>query len=605
MTTPMWALIAVFAPLASALLLAVLAPIRRRGGLAAAVSITFALASLVGAIFAVIGTLHAGGSDWTRSWLASGGALPLSVTFGVHVDGVSAPMLAVVALVATCVQLFSTGYLDDESSASRGRYFAYQSLFLFSMQLLVAAPNLLQLFFGWEIVGATSYLLIGYWYKKPSAARAAVKAFWVTKFADMGLLIGLVALFGFTGSFEWTAQLAPAAATAVTLLFVLAVMGKSAQFPLHVWLPDAMEGPTPVSALLHAATMVAAGVYLVVRAQPLFAQAPFTQHFLAYLGAGTALFAALLALVQTDLKRVLAYSTCSQLGYMLAALGAGSAFAGFFHLTTHAFFKALLFLAAGSVIHAVGSNEMSKMGGLWKKMPLTMLVFIAGAFSLAGFPGFAGFFSKDLIIDSLSEHHLWAPYAALLLGAFLTALYMGRAILLTFFGPHESHEAEHAHEPGWSMKLPLIVLALLSVGAGFFGGDLWHLASLTDYVHGVYHFRFGAVASVLALSGFVVAWVAWGKTREEPALARSLAAFANRAWVDRLYVFGYRAGLLLVSDVAAWIDRYIVDALVNVVGSFFLLGARRARRLQTGNVQDYLFAMSLGAIALAVWSIWR
>ncbi len=600
MTTPMWALISLFSPLAAALLLAVLAPLRRRPAIAQPLSMAAALASLFAAVFAIDGTLSGGMRERTVPWLISHGQ-PL-VAFGVHVDGISAAMLAVVAFVALCVQLFSVGYLDDEPAPSRGRYFAYQSLFLFSMQLLVVAPNLLQLFCGWELVGATSYLLIGFWYKKPSAARAAVKAFWVTKFADMGLLVGLVALFGYSGSFSWSAHLGTGPATVVTLLLLFAVMGKSAQVPLHVWLPDAMEGPTPVSALLHAATMVAAGVYLVVRAGPLFAQAPATRLVLAYLGAGTALFAALLALVQTDLKKVLAYSTCSQLGYMLAALGAGSTFAGFFHLTTHAFFKALLFLGAGSVIHAVGSNEMSKMGGLARKMPLTTLVFGAAALSLAGIPPFAGFFSKDLVIEAVTEKGLWLASASLLAAAFLTALYMGRAMLLTFFGP-ASQEAAHAHEPGLAMKVPLVLLGVLAIAAGWFGGDLAHLAG------GEYHFHFGgvgALASLLALAGLGTAWFAWGTRRaEEPAPVRALAAFAQRAWVDRAYLFAYRRGLLVVSGAAAWFDRYIVDALVNVVGSVFILGARRARTVQTGNVQDYLYAVSLGAIALAAWSLWR
>ena len=261
-----------------------------------------------------------------------------------------------------------------------------------------------------------------------------MKAFWVTKLADSGLLLAIVVLVQTTGGFDWTAHLDEHTATIVTLLLVLAVAGKSAQFPFHVWLPDAMEGPTPVSALLHAATMVAAGVFLIVRTFPLFEQAPETRHVLAYLGAGTGLFAATLALVQTDLKRVLAYSTSSQLGYMLAGLGAGSQVAGYFHLSTHAFFKALLFLAAGSIIHAVHTNELARMGGLARRMPLTAMVFIVGAVSLAGIPGFSGFFSKDLILDELAGERLWLPLAALLIGAYLTALYMGRVVLLAFFG---------------------------------------------------------------------------------------------------------------------------------------------------------------------------
>ena len=376
-----------------------------------------------------------------------------------------------------------------------GRYFAYHALFLLSMNVLVVAPNLLQLFVGWELVGVTSYLLIGFYFRKPSAARAAQKAFWVTKFADMGFLVGLLVLFVASGSFGWDARLAPGIATAVTLLFFLAVVGKSAQFPLHVWLPDAMEGPTPVSALLHAATMVAAGVFLVVRADPLFAQAPATRTIMLGLGAATALFAACLALVQTDIKKVLAYSTCSQLGYMVAALGAGSVLGGFFHLTTHAFFKALLFLAAGSAIHAVHSNDIGDMGGLAKRMPLTAAAFVVGALALAGIPGFSGFFSKDLVLEAVEGKLGSLPWAALLATAFLTAFYMGRVVFVAFFGKPSGDGAEHAHEPGWSMRGPLVVLAILAAGGGL-------LAAPFAKLYGAeYHFEMGVGPSLGAALG--------------------------------------------------------------------------------------------------------
>jgi NADH-quinone oxidoreductase subunit L len=598
MSTTAFAFAATFAPAAAAIALAVAPPLRRRLILAATISITGALVSLGAAVAALAGVIaDASPHLATAPWLTSGGhAL---VDAGVRADGISAPMLVVVAFVALCVQVFSVGYLDHEREPSLGRYFGLQSLFLFSMQLLVIAPNLLQLFAGWELVGATSYFLIGYWYEKPSAARAAVKAFWVTKFADMGLLVGLLLLASASGGFDWTASLDQSTATAVTLLLFIAVIGKSAQFPLHVWLPDAMEGPTPVSALLHAATMVAAGVYLVVRADPLFAQAPATREIMAYLGAGSALFAALLALVQTDLKRVLAYSTCSQLGYMLAAIGAGSSAAGFFHLTTHAFFKALLFLAAGSVIHAVGSNELSRMGGLARRMPLTAAVFIIGACSLAGIPGLAGFFSKDLVLDTVARSGLWLPAIALYLTAFLTALYMGRALLLAFFGP--GAKEAHAHEPGFAMRLPLILLVIPAVIAGYFGTSLNHLSGSG------YEFRFSGttiLASVLALAGFGVAWLVWGTRRgAEPVPLVILARFASGAWVNRAYELTYRRVLLAISDGAAWFDRYVVDGLVNAAGAVFVTGSERARRVQTGNVQDYLWAVSIGAILLVAWSL--
>ena len=360
--------VAVFAPLVVAGLLIVASPLRRLGVPAALVSIAAALASLSASVALLVRqwTEPEAALEITRTWLPAAGRSVAEV--GVVLDGISVPMMVVVGTVALMVQLFSLEYLSDEPSADLGRYYTWQSLFLFSMLGLVVAPNVLQLFACWELVGLCSYLLIGYWWRKPSAARAAIKAFWVTKFADMGLLIGLIVQYVAGGSFGWdavtVAQLGTAGATsAVAALFFVAVMGKSAQFPLHVWLPDAMEGPTPVSALLHAATMVAAGVYLVVRAWPIFADAGWVLPMMACIGGLTALLAACMAIVQTDIKRVLAYSTCSQLGYMVAALGAGSLLGGYFHLTTHAFFKALLFLAAGSVIHGVHSNELSQMGG--------------------------------------------------------------------------------------------------------------------------------------------------------------------------------------------------------------------------------------------------
>ncbi len=450
-TTPLTlALVALFVPAGAALLIGIVAPLRRAGKPAAYLAVAAALASLFAALSLFQHQLlvpHAAVLE-TVPWLPGVGRTVARL--GIRLDGISVPMLVVVTGVASMVQIFSLGYMADEPKPAFGRYFGYHSLFIFSMNLLVLAPNLLQLFMGWELVGLTSYLLIGFYWSKPSAARAAVKAFWVTKFADMGLVIGLITLYRMSGGFDWNASLSIPAATLVSLLLFVAVMGKSAQFPLHVWLPDAMEGPTPVSALLHAATMVAAGVYLVVRANPLFAGAPGTQMVMVWVGSFTALFAAVVAVVQTDIKKVLAYSTCSQLGYMIAALGAGSLMAGYFHLTTHAFFKALLFLGAGSVIHAVHSNELSSMGGLAKKMKLTTVTFVVGALALAGFPGFSGFFSKDLILEALYEKQLWGPLALLMLAAFLTAFYMGRVVFLAFFGK-PSEAAEHAHESGISM----------------------------------------------------------------------------------------------------------------------------------------------------------
>ncbi|MDH5565156.1 MAG: NADH-quinone oxidoreductase subunit L [Myxococcales bacterium] len=598
------ALIALFVPLAAAFAIAVLAPLRHAGRPAAWLSVAAALISL-GASLVLLAQQWSQPERVVREvvrWLPSGAASLAQV--GIHLDGVSVSMSVVVTLVAACVQIFSLGYMADEPPAARGRYFGYHSFFIFSMLLLVIAPNLLQLFAGWELVGLTSYLLIGFYFQKPSAAKASVKAIWVTKFADMGLLLGLICLFAVSGGFEWTATLSEAWATTITLLLFLAVVGKSAQFPLHIWLPNAMEGPTPVSALLHAATMVAAGVYLAVRADPLFAQAPNTQMVMAWLGGFTALFAAVLATVQTDIKRVLAYSTCSQLGYMVCALGAGSAIAGYFHLTTHAFFKALLFLAAGSVIHAVHSNELSSMGGLARRMKLTSAVFIIGALALAGIPGLAGFFSKDLILESVYEADLLVPWAMLILAAFLTAFYMGRVIFLALFGPF-SEASEGAIESGFSMAGPLLLLAAGSLGIGYFGAQFALLSG------GSYHFHVGMsgmLGTACAVAGLLLSWLIYGARRLTPQAFRFLAPvgrLAESGLVDRFFEFAYRRGALALSDAVGFFDRYVVDGVMNCIGWTTIVSGRRLRGSETGNVRDYVFAVVAGAVVIAFWGLAR
>ena len=602
MSPALWyAAISLGAPILAALVLATVPALRRRGAPAAAICILGSVAAFGAAVLMLLDRLGGGPAEvWSVPWLESGGVTIADI--GLRVDGVSASMLAVVTLVALCVQVFSLGYMKSEEPPAFGRYFTYHALFLFSMNVLVVAPNLLQLFAGWELVGVTSYLLIGFYFKKPSAARAAVKAFWVTKFADMGLLVGLLVLYVATGSFGWNAHLAPGIATAVTLLFFLAVVGKSAQFPLHVWLPDAMEGPTPVSALLHAATMVAAGVYLVVRANPLFEQSETTRTAMLALGAGTALFAALLALVQTDIKKVLAYSTCSQLGYMVAALGAGSMVGGFFHLTTHAFFKALLFLAAGSAIHAVHSNEIGDMGGLAKKMPLTGGAFIIGALALAGVPGLSGFFSKDLVLESVEGKLGSLPYAALLATAFLTAFYMGRVVFVAFFGK-PSEKASHAHEGDWSMRVPLVVLAVLTVIGGAFTGTFTKL-------HGEeWHVHFGggpAIAAALGLGGIAMAFLVYGRgpRAQAPAVITFIDGIARTRIVNRVYEGLFHHVALVVADALAWVDRYIVDGLINGLGYGVLEAGRKARPVQTGLAPDYVLAVVIGAIGIGLWAVW-
>jgi NADH-quinone oxidoreductase subunit L len=597
-----WALIALFGPAAVALLIGVVPPLRRSGRPAAYLSLAAAFLALAASAALVRMQLADPTSllVHTTRWLPDSGRQMAEL--GIRIDGISASMLFVVTSVASAVQLFSLGYMASEPPASLGRYYGLHSLFIFAMNLLVLAPNMLQAFAGWELVGLTSYLLIGFWWQKPSAARAAVKAFWITKLADMGLLIGLILLFAWSGGFSWQAELSPERTTIVTLLFFLAVMGKSAQFPLHIWLPDAMEGPTPVSALLHAATMVAAGVYLVVRANPLFASAPLTLELMAWIGAFTAIFAASVAVVQSDIKRVLAYSTCSQLGYMICALGAGSLMGGFFHLTMHAFFKALLFLAAGSVIHAVHSNQLADMGGLARRMKLTTAAFVIGALALAGIPGLAGFFSKDLILEAVAERGLWGPFALLMAAAFLTAFYMGRVLFLAFFGA-ESKAAARAHEHGPSMGIPLALLSLAAIVAGYFGGGLSRLYGVPYAFH---LSAIGMAATGLALAGFVLAWAIHSRRAIS---ARSLAPLAplgrlaRSAAVDRSFEAIYRRIVLVFAHGVGWFDRYVIDGLMNLSAWATITLGERLRRIQTGNAQDYVLAVIAGAIALVVWGM--
>ena len=486
MTETDLALLILAGPFGAALLLGVVPPLRRAGRLAALVSLAGIGVALVAAVRLVTGLWLAraalaahGGSAFreatlTVPWLAQAGPVPLA-TAGVYVDALAAVMAALVTLVAALVQLYSLGYLADEPRPALGRYYLYQSLFAFSMLGLVFAPNFLQLFIFWELVGLCSYLLIGFYYQRPAAARAAVKAFWVTKLGDVGFLLGIVLLWGATGTFEFDTLFRavaggalPAGLALCMTLIYLGAVGKSAQFPLHVWLPDAMEGPTPVSALIHAATMVTAGVFLVARAYPLFQAVPWVLLLIAYVGAFTALLAATLALGESDLKRVLAYSTVSQLGYMMTALGAGALAAGVLHLLLHGFFKALLFLAAGAVIHAVHTNDMGAMGRLGRAMPKTAIVFVVGTLALAGVPPFAGFVSKEAILGGVWEAGLRGPFVLLSVTVFLTAFYMFRAVFLTFFGARGA--GGHPHDPPGVMMGPLWLLAVLSIAGTALGG---------------------------------------------------------------------------------------------------------------------------------------
>ena len=607
------ALVALLLPAGAFLLLAVVAPLRRSGRPAAYLSVLFAAGALAAAIASLRVTSTSGGySAWLWPWIPTE-AGPLT-SVGVLADGDSALMLVLVALVSFLVQMYSLGYLSDEPAPSLGRYYTYQSLFAFSMMGLVLAPNFVQLFIFWELVGLCSYLLIGYWYPRPEAARAAVKAFWITKAGDVGFLIGIVLLWRQAGTFDFlellnmtdTGVMPLAGLGVITFCIYLGASGKSAQFPFHVWLPDAMEGPTPVSALIHAATMVTAGVYLLTRTVWLFRLTPDVMQVIAWNGAFTALLAAVLACVQTDIKRVLAYSTVSQLGYMMAAIGAGFASAGFLHLLTHGIFKALLFLGAGAVIHAVGTNDIFQMGGLGRKMPQTAIVFVVGTLSLAGMPFFGGFFSKEEILGATLAGGFPGPFAMLLLGAFLTAFYMFRVVFITFAGaPADAHghEQHHAHDAPLSMALPLWILAVLSVGLGVLFA-FWHPKAEFEELGWL-----TPTAVLVALAGIALAYLVYQRrVISADALARAFApiraAALRRFWLDDLFAFVYRGVMLTLSRLVGWIDRYLVDGILNVLSAWTLMAGDRLRHLQSGRAQDYVYGIALGVLLLMLWTRW-
>jgi NADH-quinone oxidoreductase subunit L len=606
------ALWAWLAPGLAFLLLSLVIPIRRSGKPAAWLCIVGSLGAGVGAGAAWRATAPDMARRMLWEWIPVEDGVLTSV--GVLVDADATLMLILVALVSFLVQVYSLGYLSDEPPASLGRYYTYQSLFTFSMMGLVLAPNFVQLFICWELVGLCSYLLIGYWYQRPEAARAAVKAFWITKAGDVFFLIGIVMLWSRTGTFDFSElfELAQSGGEAlaglslVTFFIYLGAAGKSAQFPFHVWLPDAMEGPTPVSALIHAATMVTAGVYLLYRTAFLFEKTPDVLAAVGWIGAFTALLAATLACVQTDIKRVLAYSTVSQLGYMMAAIGAGFAGVGFLHLLTHGVFKALLFLAAGAVIHAVGTNDIFAMGGLARRMPQTFTVFLIGTLSLAGIPFFAGFFSKEEILGAAWAGGLTVPFGMLALAAFLTAFYMFRVVFITFLGVPAAapgHGEAHAHDAPVIMTLPLWILAALAMGIG-----IWFSVSHPE----------AAVASpgwltplaiAVAVAGIAFAWLVYGlRAISADRLFERFAwigeAAVERFWLDDLFALVYRRVILGVSRATGWVDRYIVDGIVNALSAWTLTAGDRLRRIQTGQAQDYLYGIALGVLLLMVWMRW-
>jgi NADH-quinone oxidoreductase subunit L len=584
------------------------------------------------------------------TWLSGDG---LDIEVGFLIDRLSALMMSVVTFVSLMVHIYTIGYMADDDGYQR--FFSYISLFTFSMLMLVMANNFMQMFFGWEGVGVVSYLLIGFWYTRPTATFAALKAFLMNRIGDFGFILGIAAILRYTGSLDFgtvfshagalvasqihvTNTIAWPAITFACICLFVGAMGKSAQVPLHAWLPDSMEGPTPISALIHAATMVTAGIFMVARMSPLFELSETALSMVLIVGATTAFFMGLLGVVNNDIKRVIAYSTLSQLGYMTVALGASAYGAGIFHLLTHAFFKALLFLAAGSVIIAMHhEQDMRRMGGLRKYMPITYWTFLVGSLALIGFPGTAGFFSKDLLIDAVHASHRFGStyaYYCVLAGVFITALYTFRAFFMTFHGQERMDEEtrHHLHESPWVVTVPLILLAIpsLVVGwftvqpllfGGYFDGSIQVLPAhdvlhqIGEEFHGAGAFLVSALAPgplYLAAAGVLAAWLFFYKY---PAWAD--AAERRFKWLHTILVNKYGFD---------WFNEHVIAPLARGVGTGFWRGGDELlidgafvngsarlvgwvgsvmRYSESGYLYHYAFAMIIGLASLLLWLIWR
>ncbi len=608
--------------------------------------------------FLVLGNMIWGGAEPENisvyTWAVTDG---LRMEVGFLVDRLTAFMMVVVSFVSLMVHIYTIGYMHDDPGYQR--FFSYISLFTFSMLMLVMSNNFLQLFFGWEAVGLVSYLLIGFWYKRETAIFANLKAFIVNRVGDFGFILGISGVVMFTGSLDYATVFAGAegiaaqeieifagvpwnAMTVVCILLFIGAMGKSAQAPLHVWLPDSMAGPTPISALIHAATMVTAGIFMVARMSPLFELSTTALGFVIVIGAVTAFFTGLLGIVQNDIKRVVAYSTLSQLGYMTVALGASAYSAAIFHLMTHAFFKALLFLAAGSVIIAMHhEQDIRKMGGVKKYMPITYWTALVGSLALIGFPGTSGFFSKDLLIEAVKESHwhgegavYWIAYLSVLLGVFVTALYSFRMFFLVFHG-EERMEAEvksHLHESPLVVTVPLVLLAIPSAIIGWITagpvlfGDYFGSAIQVSPEHDVlahmgetiWHGSFGLVTHAVLTPVFWLAaagaFTAWYLYLKRPDLSESIKEKAiglynlldRKYYFDDLYIKGFAAAGRSIGEFL-WQkgDRLVIDGMM-VNGTARSVGrlAGVMRQLQTGYLYTYAFAMIIGLTILLGWLIW-
>ncbi len=557
-------------------------------------------------------------------WISTGG---FSAKMSFLVDSLSCMFLMVITGVGTLIHLYSTGYMHEDDGFRR--FFAYLNLFVFFMLLLVLGDNYLVMFIGWEGVGLCSYLLIGFWFKNIDYSSAAKKAFIMNRIGDLGLLLGVLMIFTTFGSINYEGVFGQIdrfgegnnwVITCICIFLFIGAMGKSAQIPLYTWLPDAMAGPTPVSALIHAATMVTAGIYMVARSSALYSMSPIAMDVVAWTGVITALFAATIGFAQTDIKKVLAYSTVSQLGFMFAALGVGAFSAGVFHVVTHAFFKALLFLGAGSVIHAMHhEQDIRSMGGLKSKLPITHATFLLGYLAIIGFPFFSGYFSKDeIIIQALANKPLIGYL--LILAAFMTAFYMSRVYFLTFWGKFRgTHEQEHhLHESPLTMTIPLMVLAALSVVGGFLlHGYMEHdlvaavkASAVIDehHLHTLHNIMYGVTATVLAIAAY--AYVRYVSQNTVPSADAEMQGFEktvyNKYYIDEFYESAITKPINRIgSFLYNLFDRMVVDGLVNGIGEGVRTLSGQFRQLQTGNTGFYIVSMVVGMIVMFVLMLFR
>lgn len=551
----------------------------------------------------------------------------LSIDMGILIDPISVMMLVVVSIVSLMVHIYSRGYMKGDDGYTK--FFAFLSLFSFSMFGLVLATNLFQIYIFWELVGVSSYLLIGYYYKKPSAVSAAKKAFIVTRFADLGFLIGILIIGYYTGTYDFetlnnpegsailnwasTSFMGLSVLTWALILIFIGGAGKSAMFPLHIWLPDAMEGPTPVSALIHAATMVVAGVYLVARLFPMFyfVEHGFVLNIVAYVGAFSALFAAIIAITQTDIKRVLAFSTMSQIGYMMLALGVSGYdghhgvgyMASMFHLFTHAMFKALLFLGAGSVIHAVHSNYLKDMGGLRKYMPITNITFLVAALAISGVPPFSGFFSKDEILVAAFEHNRLIYYVGVLVAG-LTAFYIFRIYFGIFWGKDKTYQHKPKESP-LSMTVPLLFLALMSIFGGFIPFSEFITPDKIGFESHI-DYSLAAIAVTIGLIGVFLAWIFYKKENSlSDTYAKAFGPFykwaSDKFYLDEIYLFVTKKILIKrISAPIAKFDKKYVDGTMEGIGNKTVSASEKIKGMQSGKVQDYAFAFIAGVVVIAL-----